>query len=76
MWIKMEVIWHFNAIFYKGFYTTTQLLLNEIAEVMLDSEDYRAYINYDKRAVFRPIGNAVTEQDELEYGDNKTGNEI
>ena len=50
--------------------------MNETAEVMLDSEDYRAYINYDKRAVFRPIDNAVTEQDELEYGDNITGNEI
>ncbi|CAF1615005.1 unnamed protein product [Adineta ricciae] len=57
----------------EGFYTTTQLLLNETAEAMLDSEDYRSYVNYDKRAVFRPIDNAVTEQDELEYGDNVTG---
>ncbi|CAF4976072.1 unnamed protein product [Rotaria sp. Silwood1] len=56
-----------------GFHTTTQLLLNQTAEILLDSEDYRSYVNYDKRAIFRPIENATIEQDELEYGDNVTG---
>ncbi|CAF1472112.1 unnamed protein product, partial [Rotaria sp. Silwood1] len=55
------------------FHTTTQLLLNQTAEILLDSEDYRSYVNYDKRAIFRPIENATIEQDELEYGDNVTG---
>jgi hypothetical protein len=50
--------------------------LSETAEVLLDSEDYRSYVHYDKRAVFRPIENTTTEQDELEYGENVTGNII
>ncbi|UJR11630.1 hypothetical protein I4U23_015811 [Adineta vaga] len=55
-----------------GFHTTTQLLLNETAEILLDSEDYLPYVIYDKCSIFRPIQSTVIEQEELEYGDNVT----
>ncbi|CAF1384690.1 unnamed protein product [Rotaria sordida] len=71
--ITWELFKSFFDLTKDGFHTTTQLLLNQTAEVLLDSEDYRSYVNYDKRAIFRPIENATIEQDELEYGDNVTG---
>ncbi|CAF4003110.1 unnamed protein product [Rotaria sordida] len=70
--ITWELFKSFFDLTKDGFHTTTQLLLNQTAEVLLDSEDYRSYVNYDKRAIFRPIENATIEQDELEYGDNVT----
>ncbi|CAF1505725.1 unnamed protein product [Adineta steineri] len=72
--ITWELFISFFDLTKNGFHTTTQLLLNEKAEVLLDSEDYRGYVVYDKCAIFRPIQNTMIEQDELEHGDNVTGN--
>ncbi|CAF4791808.1 unnamed protein product, partial [Rotaria magnacalcarata] len=36
-----------------GFRTTTQLQLSQLAENLFDSDDYKSYVQYDKRAVFR-----------------------
>ena len=52
-------------------------MLSEVAEALLDSEDYHPYVSYDKRAVFHPVENTTIEQeDELNFGDNVTGNMV
>lgn len=63
-------------IFLLGFATKTQLQLSEVAEALLESEDYKPYVNYDRSAVLRAIENTPAEYDELQYGENVTGNVV
>ncbi|CAF4292291.1 unnamed protein product, partial [Rotaria magnacalcarata] len=55
-----------------GFRTTTQLQLSQLAENLFDSDDYKSYVQYDKRAVFREKEKNETENDNLENGENIT----
>ena len=48
--------------------------MSEVAEVLLDSDDYKPYVRYDKRSVLRAVENGSMEQDDLEAGANVTGN--
>ncbi|CAF1646186.1 unnamed protein product [Adineta ricciae] len=70
--ISWDLFKSFFDLTRNGFHTTTQLYLNQTAELLLDSDDYRSYVCYDKSMIFRPLENAIIEQDELEYGDNVT----
>ncbi|CAF4527536.1 unnamed protein product, partial [Rotaria magnacalcarata] len=56
-----------------SFRTTTQLQLSQLAETLLDSDDYKSYVQYDKRAVFCEKEKNETENDNLENGKNITG---
>ncbi|CAF1652929.1 unnamed protein product [Rotaria magnacalcarata] len=56
-----------------GFRTTTQLQLSQLAENLFDSDDYKSYVQYDKRAVFREKEKNETENGNLENGENITG---
>ncbi len=59
-----------------GFSTKTQFQLSEVAERLLDSDDYKPFIKYDKRVVYRIKENEIVEQDDLESGANVTGNRV
>lgn len=50
--------------------------MSETAEVLLDSDDYKPYVRYDKRSVLRSVENRSMEQDDLEAGANITGNVV
>ncbi|CAF4101545.1 unnamed protein product [Rotaria magnacalcarata] len=74
---EFGITWEsFNSFFdptKDGFSTATQLRLSEIAEALLESEDYKAYVTYDKRVVFRAVENTPAEYDDLQCGENVTG---
>ncbi|CAF1437879.1 unnamed protein product [Rotaria magnacalcarata] len=55
-----------------GFRTTTQLQLSQLAKNLFDSDDYKSYVQYDKRAVFREKEKNETENANLENGENIT----
>ncbi|CAM4981669.1 unnamed protein product [Rotaria socialis] len=75
---EFGITWEsFNSFFdptKDGFSTATQLRLSEIAEALLESEDYKSYVTYDKRVVFRAVENTPAEYDDLQCGENVTDN--
>lgn len=48
--------------------------MSEVAEALLESEDYKCYVSYDKCAVLRAVENTTTDHDDLQCGANVTGN--